>query len=308
MNRRLFLAGLLASVPSAAFSQDRSATGWIKDLLLQAAYDPGVCGQNDAAARGTLERLGKFDLPQSGKVIVVNIPSGIVTAYEDGHPVIESRAVVGQIETPTPEMSTRVTYVRPNPTWTVPESILKRKRWREKLAEDPSFFDENGFDVIVGGQALTPWEAASDPWSVTAFVQRPSPTNALGMLKIGLDNANGIYLHDTNDPGRFASEVRAASAGCVRIERVREMAAWILGISDYDMELLVDGGDVENRRPPEPVRVILGYWTAWPDASGSLRYYPDIYGLDGRGSECGSESYDSNYGNSNPVWTEYQTR
>ena len=308
MIRAAVIALAIVAAPSPALAQESSPTGWIRNLLRDAAAAPGVCGQHDAAARGTLARLQGLELPEKGKLIVVNIPSGVVTAYEDGHPVIESRAVVGKEDTPTPEMDTRVTYVRANPTWTVPESILKSKGWREKLADDPGYFEENGFDVIVGGQALSPWEAADDPWSVTAFVQRPSPTNALGMLKIGLDNADGIYIHDTNDPGRFESEVRAASAGCVRVERVRELGAWILGLSDHEMDGLVDGGDVENRTPPEPVRVILGYWTAWPDASESLRFYPDIYGLDGSGPECGDEGYGGGHGNLSPQWTEYQTR
>lgn len=288
MIRSLLLAAVLA-VPAFAPShaQDEGPAGWIRDLLREAAADPRVCGQADAAARSTLARIEGLVLPATGKVLVVNIPSGIVTAYENGEPVIESRAVVGQPETPTPEMDTRVTFVRANPTWTVPESILRRKGWRQKLADDPWFFEENGFDVIVGGQALSPMEASDHAWSATAFVQRPSPTNALGMVKIGLAESDGIYLHDTNDPGRFEAEVRAASAGCVRIERVREIAAWILGITPWEMDGLIDGGDVEDRTPSEPVRVILGYWTAWPDASGTLRFYPDIYGLDGGGEECG---------------------
>lgn len=309
---RLLLAAAL-SVPALApsFARNAGPADWIRDLLRDAALSPQVCGQADAAVRSTLARLEGLDLPERGKVLVVNVPSGVVTAYEDGEPVIESRAVVGQPETPTPEMDTRVTFVRANPTWTVPESILRRKDWRRRLAEDPWFFEENGFDVVVGGQTLSPTEASADAWSATAFVQRPSPTNALGVVKIGLADSDGIYLHDTNDPGRFEAEIRAASAGCVRIERVREIAAWILGVPQWEMDGLIDGGDVEDRPPPEPVRVILGYWTAWPDASGALRFYPDVYGLDGEGKECGHAEGGAAGGGSwspAPVWTDYEAR
>lgn len=310
MIRAAVLAAALVVAPSLASAQDTgSPVGWIRGLLTQAASDPHVCGQQNAAARSTLERLQGLELPDRGKVIVVNIPSGVVTAYENGEPVIESRAVVGKEGTPTPEMDTHVVFVRPNPTWTVPASIVKSKHWREKLADDPGFFEENGFDVIVGGQAVSPSEAASDPSSVTSFVQRPSPTNALGMLKLGLDNSDGIYMHDTNDPGKFEAEVRSASAGCVRVERIRAVGAWVLGISEGEMDALVESGDIENHLPPEPVRVVMGYWTAWPDASGTIRYYPDLYGLDGSGTECvAGNGGDVGSNSASPVWTEYEAK
>lgn len=316
MIKALAIAAALLALPGTAAAQDGSgALGWIRDSLRQAESGRS-CGSHAAAARGTLGRIAGLEMPSSGKVLVVNIPSGVVTAYEDGSPVIESRAVVGKPSTPTPELDTRVTFVRPNPTWTVPESIIRSKRWREKLANDPAFFEDNGFDVVAGGRTMSPTEAADSQESVSAFVQRPGPINALGLVKIGLADSDGIYLHDTNDPGRFESEVRAASAGCVRMERVRDVAAWALGVGEGEMDAMIEGGDVENHVPAEPVRVILGYWTAWPDATGKLRYYPDIYGLDG-GPGCTGErtSGDGSYGETrndagppDPIWTEYEAR
>lgn len=326
--RALGLTALIGLTgPSFAFA---GAADWIRQSLNEAAATPGICGAENAAARGTLGRFGSMQLPESGKVIVVNIPSGIVTAYDDGVPVIESKAVVGGVQTQTPEMDTHVTFVRPNPTWTVPRSIIKRKNWLEKLQSNPGFFDDNGFDIMVGGKVVSSSEAAGNPESVSAFIQRPGPGNSLGAVKIGIENDQAIYLHDTNDPGKFESEVRAASAGCVRVERVREIAAWILGVSVSEVDGLIEQGDTQNHNPVEPVRVILGYWTAWPDDSGSLRYYPDIYNLDGKGASCEpsaqrrEEYYQSEATEEHmdrprfepgepmrrppPVWTEYQVR
>jgi len=202
MKRRDFLKFALASVPFVT-EVHASPISWIIEALSEAKASSRVCGEHEAAIRGTLKRLRGVNFPVTGKALIVNIPSGVVTAYTDGIPVIESRAVVGTDLTPTPEMQTRVSYIRPNPTWTVPQSIIRRKQWREKLASDPSFFEENGFDIIVNGQAMSPWDAADYAQSSTSFVQRPSPTNALGLLKIGLHNGDGIYLHDTNEPSRY---------------------------------------------------------------------------------------------------------
>lgn len=285
MKRREFLKFVLAGIPFATQAQS-SPVSWILDTLKQAADSPTICGEQDAAVRGTLKRLKGVTFPTSGKVLVVNIPSGVVTAYTDGNPVIESRAVVGMDMTPTPEMTTRVTYVRPNPTWTVPQSIIRRKDWKGKLASDPDFFEENGFDIVVNGQTMTPHEAADQAASATLFVQRPSPYNALGLLKIGLHNADGIYLHDTNEPSRYDSDVRAGSAGCVRIEHVRDVAGWVLNRTREEIDGLIDNGDMTDYSPSQPVTVIMGYWTAWPDGDGVIRYYPDIYNLDREGADC----------------------
>lgn len=263
------------------------ATNWIKRSLVSSRATIEQCTAEAAAIDGTMSRIRKIELPETGKVIVVNIPSGVVTAYEDGVPVIESKAVVGKSTTPTPELDTHVTYVRPNPTWTVPQSIIKRNRWLEKLASHPEFFEESNFKVISRGVEVSPYDAAHNPGAVETFVQMPGPGNALGSIKIGIENSQAIYLHDTNDPGKFDSEVRAASAGCVRIERVGEIAAWVMDMPTDDMQMLIDEGSTRSLTPPRPVKVILGYWTAWPDNTGTMRYYPDIYGKDkgcGRGA------------------------
>lgn len=312
MKRRDFLKFALAGLPFATQTQ-ASPISWILDTLTDASSSERVCGEQDAAVRGTLKRLKGVNFPTSGKVLVVNIPSGVVTAYTNGDPIIESRAVVGMDMTPTPEMSTMITYIRPNPTWTVPQSIIRRKNWKQKLATDPSFFEENGFDVVVNGKSMSPSEASPYADSASLFIQRPSPYNALGLLKIGLHNADGIYLHDTNEPSRYDADVRAGSAGCVRIEHVRDVAAWALNRSRNDIDAMIDNDDMTDYSPAEPVTVILGYWTAWPDGDGVIRYYPDIYNLDGEGANCaGVISRDPEDGypqssspNGRLIWREY---
>lgn len=277
---KAILLSVALSICITAGEARAEATDWIRNTLASTRASVDSCTSEASAIDGTLSRIRSVRLPDTGKVIVVNIASGVVTAYDDGVPIIESKAVVGKAKTPTPELDTHVTYVRPNPTWTVPRSIIKRNNWLEKLASQPEFFEENNFRVIAGGVEVSPYAAAENPQSVDSFIQKPGPGNALGSIKIGIENDQAIYLHDTNDPGKFGSEVRAASAGCVRIERVGEIAAWIMDISPDEMQAMVDEGSTRDMLPPEPVKTILGYWTAWPDAGGTTRFYPDIYGKD----------------------------
>jgi L,D-transpeptidase YcbB len=271
--------GVMLLTPTMAIAEN--PVEWVRQTLQERVSHLPPESAEAFAIKGTLGRIGTLNLPQEGRVIVVNIASGVVTAYESGTPVIESKAVVGSKATPTPELDNTVTFVRPNPTWTVPQSIVRRKDWKAKVVDDPEFFENAGFDVIVGNQTVSAYEAAENPEAITTFVQRPGAANALGAVKIGLSNDDAIYMHDTNDPGKFEEAVRAASAGCIRIEEIREIAAWILQVPTSQIDAWVDGDDMQNHMPPEPVRVILGYWTAWPDASGRVRFYPDIYGKDG---------------------------
>lgn len=304
---KYLLAVGIVFVPNFVFAQN--PIDWVRDTLVerQRSLPPGT--SEVASIRGTLSRIKNLSLPETGRVVVVNIASGVVTAYENGYPVIESKAVVGKQSTPTPELDNTVTFVRPNPTWTVPQSILKRNGWREKLMKNPSFFEKEGFDVIMNGKTVSPAEAAQEGGEITTFVQRPGEHNALGSIKIGLSNSQAIYMHDTNDPGKFENAVRAASAGCVRIMKVREIAAWILNVSSEELDNMIESGDTENHKPAEPVRVILGYWTAWPDADNHIRFYPDIYGKDGGASSAVTASGDDRpkppRGDA-PQWTQEQ--
>lgn len=286
----ILLAGAMLVAPSVVHAAN--PVEWVRNTLQARAGTLPAGTAEQAAIQGTLSRIRNLTLPETGRVIVVNIASGVVTAYQDGTPVMESKAVVGKKETPTPELDNLVTFIRPNPTWTVPQSIIKRKNWRDKLAADPSFFEEAGFDVILNGQTVSAHEAADQASSVTTFVQRPGRNNALGALKIGLNNDQAIYMHDTNDPGRFEDAVRSASAGCVRIEEVRDLAAWIMQVPAHHVDELIEGGDKRNHTPPEPVRVILGYWTAWPDANDHVRFYPDIYRKDGANQSYSSQEWE----------------
>lgn len=301
----LVVATLLAlAAPASA----REAADWLRDTLSRSLSSGDQCGRREAALKGTLARMRGLSLPSTGKVLVVNIPSGIATAYEDGVPIIESRAVVGKPATPTPRLDTVVTFVRPNPTWTVPESILGRKGWRERLKEDPEFFERNEFDIIVGGRRMAPADA-SEMSARATFVQRPGKDNALGLLKIGISNSSAIYLHDTNEPENFRDEVRLASSGCVRIESIREIGAWVLGTDTAGIDAMIEDGDVTDHPPASRVRVILGYWTAWPDADGKIRFYPDVYGLDGDGDTCPPGQADGPTAEgTRAIWTEYTTR
>jgi L,D-transpeptidase YcbB len=301
--RRLLagFAGVLAGLvgPSVAHAAEGPAP--IVEALRGAAANK-TCGRHEAALSGTLERLGKMSIPLDGRLVLVNIAARTLAAYDNGEPAMESRVVIGREGWKTPDLSTTVDYVRVNPTWTVPESIVKANGWRAKLRSNPVWFSRNSFDVSIGGRIMDPRDGAAAAGSAT-FIQRPGPENALGRLKIGLVNSGGIYLHDTNDPDAYERR-GVESHGCIRAEAINELAGWILGKDKSEIKDLIESGDQTNRKPAAPVRVVVGYFTAWPDAEGKVRYYRDIYHRDPTPAPCDApDGIETPYGNADGAST-----
>ena len=111
--------------------------------------------------------------------------------------------------------------------------------------------------------------------------QLPGEANALGELKILFPNKFAIYMHDTPQKSLFQRDVRAFSHGCIRLQDPRGMAAALLGVSVDDVaKKLKRGPSVE--RVTRNIPVYVAYFTAWPNASGKVEYFNDIYGRDER--------------------------
>lgn len=111
--------------------------------------------------------------------------------------------------------------------------------------------------------------------------QQPSEANALGELKILFPNKHAIYMHDTPQKAFFQRDMRALSHGCVRLQDPRGMAAAVLDTSvDYIADKLAQGHS--SQQVTRKIPVYVAYFTAWPDMSGKVEYFDDVYGRDDR--------------------------
>jgi murein L,D-transpeptidase YcbB/YkuD len=178
--------------------------------------------------------------PAFGKTILVNIPSAEVIAYENGVEVMRSRAVVGARRTQTPVEDTHTSVVRFRPSWRPTPTMVATGKYEDKV---------------------TP----------------PGPSNPLGLAAIRLDPGNLIYLHGTNQPHHFAREARALSNGCVRVERLVELTAWLLEETPEQVEAWKRGRRTFDAAA-DGVPVHFRYYTRFPDADGVMRDWPDVYG------------------------------
>jgi murein L,D-transpeptidase YcbB/YkuD len=110
--------------------------------------------------------------------------------------------------------------------------------------------------------------------------QPPGRGNALGELKFLFPNSHDIYMHDTPTKNLFSETSRAFSHGCVRVQNPREFAAILLGWDREEIDRKTDSRVSQSIQLPRKVPVHITYFTAWPDSTGKITYYNDIYKRD----------------------------
>jgi murein L,D-transpeptidase YcbB/YkuD len=218
------------------------------------------------------------------RYVLVNVPAYSLQAIEKGSVALESNVVVGKPTRATPAVSAQVVEVNFYPTWTVPESIA-RADLIPKLQKDPAYFTNEHFSVIGNGGEVNPhaidW---TRPEVVNyRFVQDPGSFNALGVVRINMPNKHSVYMHDTPLKQLFGQSQRAFSSGCVRVERVLDLVAWLLAPTGWTQEKVqaaVDAGSRVDVKLARPLPVHFVYLTAFVGENGAVQFRPDIYGRD----------------------------
>ncbi|MFD2814516.1 L,D-transpeptidase family protein [Paracoccus aerius] len=114
--------------------------------------------------------------------------------------------------------------------------------------------------------------------------QKPSDDNALGLVKFIFPNPWNIYLHDTPTKHLFQRASRAYSHGCIRIGDPFDLAHALLSRQTPDPQAMFQRAlsredEVWLKLTPA-VPVHLVYFTAFPDADGTIRRFEDVYGRD----------------------------
>ncbi len=236
--------------------------------------------------RLSLERVRWLtgDVPQT--YVVVNI-AGFRAGFVRDHRLIWStRVVVGRTVRQTPIFMGRMTWLELNPTWTIPPTIL-RQDVLPRLRHDPGYLvreniivlDRNGRPVDPGG---VDWAAQGRNPSLI-LRQEPGPANSLGRIKFMFPNQYAVYLHDTPAKALFGKPERDFSSGCIRVEDPLALAELVLNDPQWDraaVEAAIDTGATRRITLKAPIPVLLVYLTAVADATGSARFYRDIYRRD----------------------------
>jgi murein L,D-transpeptidase YcbB/YkuD len=230
---------------------------------------------------------GLMSINKAPRYVLVNVPAFVAQAVEHGNLALESNVVTGKPARATPRVDAKIVEVNFYPTWSVPE-IVAQQDLIPKIRKDPSYFSEEHFTVMTDWKAA-PLDPATVDWNSPQVVsykfrQEPGPFNALGVVRINMPNKYSVYMHDTPLKQLFSQSARAFSSGCVRVERVQELVAWLLGEQKgwtlEKVEAQIASGQKIDVKLAKPVPVHFVYLTAFAGANGVAQFRPDIYGRD----------------------------
>ena len=197
--------------------------------------------------------------------IMVNVPSASLVLVKDGIAAVTSRVVVGAPDKPTPILAANAIAVTINPVWHVPKSIVD-KEIKPKLDANPDYLEAKNMAVADDG----------------GIIQRPGPSNALGVAKFEMPNGFAVYLHDTPSKRAFLSDERALSHGCVRVERIQTLAETVLELTDEEMAQKIASGETSRQPLKHVIPVYIQYWTVIPGPQGAIGFRNDVYGRDAK--------------------------
>ena len=220
--------------------------------------------------------------------LVVDIAGFDARYVRNGELLWQARVQVGNPYRSTPVLSSRIRSVVLNPTWTVPPTILEEDILPQ-AQRDPLYIGHRGLQVIDrAGQTVDPmtidWGSFTAGTLPYTLRQGPGAGNPLGRIKFLFPNPHFVYLHDTPSRSLFARADRAASSGCIRIERPLELAELLLagnhGWTRERIDAEIASGRTRTIFLDDPVPIYLLYWTVGATPDGKVLFKKDVYERD----------------------------
>nr|WP_298138716.1 L,D-transpeptidase family protein [uncultured Pseudomonas sp.] len=233
--------------------------------------------------RANLERLRWLADDLDAAQVAINVAAAELLVVREGRTLWRTRTQVGRPARRTPLLASRITRLTLNPTWTVPPTILREDKL-PAIREDIAYLEQNQLSVFDrDGNRLDPqtldW---SNPGSIL-LRQAAGIRNPLGRAAVRFTNPFSVYLHDTPSQQLFDKAPRPFSSGCVRVETIDTLLAWLLAPDEVEgVQSRIASGKTQEYRLQHPAPLLIAYWTAEASADGSLHYAPDIYDLDAR--------------------------
>jgi L,D-transpeptidase YcbB len=296
LRQRLAITGDLPAAAATGESFDEALVAALKRFQLRHGLTPtGTVGAQTLAAlnvpvdkrvrqlTASYERLAAQTFSFGQRYVVVNIPAAVAEAVAGGKVEHRYVAVVGKPDRPSPTLTTHITTVNLNPTWTVPLSIAK-KDVVPHMAKDLTYLSRMHMKLLdaAGGEidpASIDWKAGTVP--AYTVRQDPGAWNSLGYLRIDMPNPNSVFMHDTPHRELFGGDYRFHSSGCARIGDVRALAAWLLqdnpGWGRKEIDAGIAGGARTDIRLTHAVPVAWIYLTGWAMRDGTVHFRNDIY-------------------------------
>jgi len=218
--------------------------------------------------------------------VEVNIPDFNLRYYVDSRMVEKMGLVVGRTDRPTPLFSNRISYMVLNPTWTIPDNLIKRDLIHV-LRDNPMYLEENNIHVFRGKKEIQIKQEMLDPYEESKkrvpyrFVQFPGETNALGRVKFMFPNKYAVYLHDTDNKSLLSRRYKIYSSGCMRVEKPFKLMDTLLThakkhYSEEKIAKILETNKPTTIRLKKSIPVHILYFTVYEE-DGLAYFKNDIY-------------------------------
>jgi murein L,D-transpeptidase YcbB/YkuD len=242
-------------------------------LKEELAKTPAAKAKNRKMIRANMDRWRWLARDLGSQYLMTNVPEFQLRLTVNDRIMQTYKTVVGKPgSTATPQLAESVEGVIFNPTWTVPQSIVKGEGLGAKVLGNPAWAQRAGYKATKGANG----------W--VSVVQQPGPGNSLGLMKLDMPNRHAIFLHDTPSRSLFGNANRALSHGCIRTERATELAITLAilqgGLSAQEGVDLIKGGEYTKVGFQKEMPVYITYFTMAQDIDGKLSTFADIYDRD----------------------------
>ncbi len=238
-----------------------------------------------------LERMRWMPQQMEDQYVVVDVPMMELMYRSKEIDTMHMRVVVGKVSRQTPSLNAKMTNIVFNPSWGVPPTILKKDVLPGLTQSGAKYLAKKGLRAYDRkGNPIDAGSINESNYKRYIYKQAPGDDNSLGVVKFNLPNQWDIYLHDTPHRGDFPNAYRALSSGCIRVQKPREFANFILTYLDkrekftpehIDSVVKTHKTQYEGLKTKIPVHIV--YLTAYEDSTGKyLRFLNDIYKRDAR--------------------------
>lgn len=237
-----------------------------------------------------LERLRWLPQQFEKDHIVVNIPTMNFSFRRGDEEVMYMNVVVGKSSRQTPTLHAFMSNIVINPSWGVPPTIAKNDVMPGLLRTGERYLRKKGLEVFDHkGKKVDASVVTMSNYKRYVFRQPPGHSNALGYVKFNFPNKWDIYMHDTPHREDFDNFDRALSSGCVRLQKPKELAVYILSeieqkrFQESKLDSMIKGRKTTYEVLQHKIPVHIIYLTAWQDADGeNVRLARDFYRRDKR--------------------------
>lgn len=233
-----------------------------------------------------LERWRWFPREFGEHYILINIPDFHLVAVSNNDTIQKLKIVVGKTERKTPILSSKLTTVVINPTWTVPPTIMKNDLIPSAKSNLGYFASRNFTIYNSAGKVVEPANWNADKGTSYRYVQKGGVGNTLGRIKFMFNNNHAVYLHDTPSKWGFDKNQRALSSGCVRVQNPFDLAQFVFDIEETNLSKekvkeVLDSEKTSNYGTSKvPIEIHQLYWTMQIDKKGQITYINDLYEYD----------------------------